>query len=346
MPIGAVDLFSGVGGLTRGLLNVGIFVRAGIDIDPACKYPYETNNNAVFVHEDISKVSPESVESFLDGFDLRLLAGCAPCQPFSPYGQTRQGQHKDWDLLNRFRDLVEAIQPELITMENVPQLEKHSIFDEFVSALRRLEYKVSYSVIEGPLYGIPQYRKRLVLFASKLGIVRIIPPTHDQNTCPKVRDVIAHLPPLRSGGVSAVDPLHRSSKLSEINLKRIQSSRPGGTWREWPPGLVAECHRQQSGKTYPGVYGRMEWDKPAPTITTQAYGFGNGRFGHPEQDRALSLREAALLQTFPEDYEFTGPDQPVVMKTLGRLIGNAVPVRLGEVVGLTLLDHVRDVYGR
>jgi DNA (cytosine-5)-methyltransferase 1 len=153
---------------------------------------------------------------------------------------------------------------------------------------------------------------------------------------------LLHLSPLAAGEVCPDDPLHRASELSPLNLRRIRHSRPGGTWREWPRELVAECHKVNSGKTYPSVYGRMEWDKPAPTITTQFFGFGNGRFGHPEQDRAISLREGALLQSFPKTYQFVKPGGEYCFKTIGRLIGNAVPVRLGEVVGRTIRRHLEE----
>jgi len=122
----------------------------------------------------------------------------------------------------------------------------------------------------------------------------------------------------------------------------MRASKPGGTWRDWPKNLVAECHKKQSGKTFPGVYARMQQDKPSPTMTGQCFGFGNGRFGHPQQDRAISLREAALLQTFPPTFKFVEDTQPVRMKSVGRMIGNAVPPRLGEVIGKSILQHLQD----
>ncbi len=155
-----------------------------------------------------------------------------------------------------------------------------------------------------------------------------------------VEDVVRDLPPLEHGEADPNDPLHRCSALSPLNMRRMKASVPGGTWRDWPPELVAECHRKSTGKTYPGVYARMKWDEPAPTMTTQFFGFGNGRFGHPEQDRAISLREGAIFQGFPEDYEFVPPGEPYHMKTLGRMIGNAVPVTLGEAIGRSLIEHV------
>ena len=158
----------------------------------------------------------------------------------------------------------------------------------------------------------------------------------------KVVDVIGKLPTLKAGEVDPNDPLHQSSSLSPLNLRRIRHSKPGGTWRDWPEELVAECHKKDSGKTYSGVYARMQWDKPAPTMTTQYFGFGNGRFGHPEQDRAISLREGAIFQGFPKDYKFVPPGAPVKKKELGRMIGNAVPVTLGEAIGRSLLRHVEE----
>jgi len=158
-----------------------------------------------------------------------------------------------------------------------------------------------------------------------------------------VRDAISHLPPIGAGEVCESDRMHQSSMLSPINLQRIRSSKPGGTWRDWQSGIVANCHKKSTGRTYPSVYGRMGWDKPAPTITTQFYGFGNGRFGHPEQNRAISLREGAILQSFPDDYAFARDDEPILKKSIGRLIGNAVPVKLGEAIGKSILYHIMDV---
>lgn len=157
-----------------------------------------------------------------------------------------------------------------------------------------------------------------------------------------VRQAIAHLPALAAGCCDPNDSLHTASSLSEINLYRIRASKPGGTWRDWDESLLAQCHRKQSGQTYPSVYGRMEWDAPSPTITTQCFGYGNGRFGHPEQDRAISLREAAILQTFPDDYCFLAPGEKTNFAKLGRLIGNAVPVRIGELVAQSLVSHLQN----
>ena len=277
-----------------------------------------------------------------DNSELKLLAGCAPCQPFSTY--SRKSGQKDttkWVLVSEFSRLVHEVKPELITMENVPQLINHKVFRNFLNQLEYDQYHLWYNTVECSRYGVPQTRKRLVLIASLLGEIKLLPPEALPITKPAtVREYIGSLAPIAAGSSDANDPLHKASSLSELNLRRIRASKPGGTWRDWPSELLAECHTKMSGKTYPSVYGRMEWDALAPTITTQCFGYGNGRFGHPAQNRAISLREAALLQTFPDNYQFVSSDSKVSFHTLGRLIGNAVPVRLGEVIGHTLQHHL------
>ncbi|MDS9590070.1 MULTISPECIES: DNA cytosine methyltransferase [Pseudomonas] len=337
--INAVDLFCGVGGLTHGLMRAGINVAAGVDLDVNCKFAFELNNASKFIAADISSLQGADIASYLKGGEYSLLAGCAPCQPFSTY--SRKGRNKkheqQWPLALEFARLVEELQPDFVTMENVPQLADHQVFLDFVALLKG--YSCWWGVVDCLQYGIPQTRKRLVLIASKLGGDYLqLTPTHAKPVT--VRDVIGHLPAINAGQADSSDPLHTASSLSPLNMRRIKASSPGGTWRDWPPELLATCHIKSSGSTYPSVYGRMEWDKPSPTITTQCFGFGNGRFGHPSQDRAISLREAAILQTFPEEYKFLPDDEKVRFNKLGRLIGNAVPVRLGEVIAETLFSHL------
>lgn len=337
----AVDLFCGAGGLTKGLERAGIDVRLGMDIDPACAYPYEANNRARFLLRPVEKVSAQEVLNAMDGAPFRLLAGCAPCQPFSTYSQGKADRpDRRWHLLRWFAYLIGRTMPELVTVENVPRLVQHEIFDEFVAQLTRWTFKVFYRTVNSADYGVPQKRQRLVLLASRLGPIELISPTHDPERYSTVRDAIGDLPPIKAGETHEDDPLHKASSLSAANEKRIKASRPGGSWRDWDEGLVAECHKKVSGKTYPSVYGRMSWDEPAPTVTTQFFGFGNGRFGHPEQDRAISLREGAILQSFPRNYKFARPDEPVSRESIARLIGNAVPVRLGQAIGKSVLRHV------
>ena len=343
MPIVAVDLFCGAGGLTRGLRSAGIEVRAGYDLDPSCKWPYEKNNKGSKFHEqDVALLTGDELNQKFGDAPVRLLAGCAPCQPFSSYSLGKTDESDDrWSMLTEFGRLVEETLPELITMENVPQLLKHEVFDQFVEVLRGHQYSVATKIVHCAEYGIPQDRKRLVLLASRLGVgieLRRRDPRRDRART--VRRAIGDMPPLKAGQSHKADPLHVSSQLSEKNMERMRQSVPGGSWRDWDKKLVADCHKSDTGKSFPSVYGRMEWDKPSPTITTQFFGFGNGRFGHPDQNRALSLREGAILQTFPKRYSFVSPKEQVEIKNVGRLIGNAVPVRLGKVIGESIIGHV------
>lgn len=337
-PIECIDLFCGVGGLTHGLASGGIRVTAGVDLDPECRVPYEGNNTAKFYEADVREMRGSQLSSLYDSNSMRLLAGCAPCQPFSTYSRKGRLGRQDgmWDLVRDFGRLIREVQPDLVTMENVPQLIHHPVFDHFRSDLDG--YHVSWQVVDCARYGVPQTRKRLVLLASRFGPIALIPPAA-QPKKQTVRHAISELRPLAAGEADPDDALHAACRLSPLNLRRIRASKPGGSWRDWDPALRAQCHSRISGQTYPSVYGRMEWDAPAPTITTQCFGFGNGRFGHPEQHRAITLREAAILQTFPQAYRFVSSGSAVRYSVMGRLIGNAVPVRMGEVIAESLLAH-------
>jgi DNA (cytosine-5)-methyltransferase 1 len=332
----AADLFCGAGGLTNGLAKAGIDVRIGVDIDPACEFPYTANNDSEFLLKSVVELSADDFD-LGDDHSLKLLAGCAPCQPFSSYHQKATTKDRRWNLLNHFGRLAEEIQPDLITMENVPNLAKQKVFHAFVNRLKKQGFNVSYEVIDCSEFGVPQTRRRLVLLASKLGPISLM--RNRKRKARTVKQAISEMPRLTAGQVHKGDPLHQASELSTLNLQRIQASTPGGTWRDWDEELVAPCHKRKTGKTYPGVYGRMSWSEPAPTITTQYFGFGNGRFGHPSQDRAISIREGAILQSFSKTYRFVKSGEPVYVKTIGRLIGNAVPVKLGEAIGKTLVAH-------
>ena len=342
MPsIKCVDLFCGAGGLTHGFFLEGLPVVAGIDIDPACSFPYEANNKAKFLERDVSKVTAAELNSLFGDAQIKVLAGCAPCQPFSTYAQRYElvdGRNGKWGLLYEFARLARDTRPDVITMENVPTVAKHLVFKDFVDELKSLGYKVWFEVVDSSQYGVPQTRRRMVLLASLHGEIKITEPSV---TKPKtVRQAIGKLRALSAGESAPRDKLHVSSTLTKKNLERIRVSKPGGTWRDWPKRLVANCHRSETGKTYSGVYARMEWDKPAPTMTTQCFGFGNGRFGHPEQDRAISLREAAIIQSFPRDYAFVPKNGEISFKVLGRLIGNAVPVELGRAIARSIKNHI------
>ncbi|MXZ03625.1 MAG: DNA cytosine methyltransferase [Chloroflexi bacterium] len=343
----AVDLFCGAGGLSFGLQRAGIRIAAGIDIDESCRYAFEENVNAPFHALDVGTVSADFVKSLFPEDCVTVLAGCAPCQPFSSYTNGRAGPEEQWQLLRKFGELIESIKPDVVTMENVARLQRHRVFQEFMDVLddNNYIYERSKTVVRCADYGVPQTRRRLVILASRFGKLELLPPTHLPTDHVSVEEAIRDLEPISAGGYSRRDRLHRSSRLNEKNLARIRHSRPGGTWQDWRDDLVAACHTTSRGRSYKSVYGRMRWDRPAPTITTQFNGFGNGRFGHPEQDRAISLREGALLQTFPESYRFIPDSEPVQFSPIARMIGNAVPPKLAEAIGKSILAHVKDIHG-
>lgn len=270
---------------------------------------------------------------------VRVLAGCAPFQPFSKYNGVDTSLSEKWWLLYSFQGIIEAVVPEIVVMENVTDVVRHKVYHIFVSHLRTIGYYVSENNVSCVDYGIPQKRKRQIVLCSRLGPIDLLPKTHE--TTVTVREAIGHLPQIETGDVDPTDPRQRAAKLSNVNPKRNRASVAGCTWRDWPEELRIGAHRKASGSTCASVYGRMGWDKPAPTMTTQCYGFGNGRFGHPEQDRAISLREAAIFQTYPEDYVFFDENNPRSFASVGRMIGNSVPVRLGEVIGQSIQQHVK-----
>ena len=337
--ISGVDLFCGAGGLTHGLRKAGIDIKVGVDVDPACEFPYESNNRSRFVCRDVSDLTGADIRRAWGKTKITLLAGCAPCQPFSTYSRAsrKAKPNSKWELVSEFARLIKESTPDLITMENVSQLTRHDVFEDFLGALS--DYDIWHSIVECSDYGVPQTRKRLVLLASRLGPIRL--SQRRLTRPPTVARSISCLPPLKAGEVDIYDSMHHACALSALNLKRIRASKPGGTWRDWPNELLAECHKRDRGETYPSVYGRMEWDSPAPTMTTQCFGYGNGRFGHPEQDRAITLREAAMLQTFPKSYRFLRKGEKAVFHVMGRLIGNAVPVELAKFIGREFVRHVK-----
>lgn len=363
MKATAVDLFCGAGGLTYGLERAGISVEAGIDVDPDSAYPYRQNTDATFKRTDVKPLAqdPERVARLFPwDSDLDVLAACAPCQPYSTLSHASDGDQRDhegWGLLNDVRRIVEYVEPDVVVTENVLQVRHDDVYEEFVETLEAMGYFVNSDENKNvycPEYGIPQNRKRWVLLASREGPLRLPDPEYtDESEYPTVRETIDHLPPIEAGAVHPDHELHRARELSDRNLERIRNMEPGGDWRLWEERglehLLAECHTRDSGRSYKAPYSRMVPDEPAPTVTTQFYNYGSGRFGHydTDQDRALSLLEGALLQTFPQDYEFYDEWEDVGVKNLGRLIGNAVPPKLAERVGDAILSHVdADVQAR
>lgn len=350
MRIEAIDLFCGAGGLTRGLIDAGIEVKAGFDIEESCRYAYEKNNEgAKFFHENIVNVKADDLKKLWSKGAIRLLAGCAPCQPFSTAASAAKKEKVEKEpgaadpryfLLNHFERLVKSTRPELVTMENVPRVRMHAPFQAFVGTLRAEGYEVWFDVVNCKELGVPQTRKRLVLMASRIGAV---PTAKDfpKSEVVTVRQALKDMAKLEAGQQDPNDRIHIARNLTPINMKRMRASKPGGNWLDWPEDLRVNCHTKESGESYRSVYSRMELDKPAPTMTTQFFNFGTGRFGHPTEDRTITPREAAIIQSFPADYKFIADDEKIYQMQLGKMIGNAVPPKLGYCIGKAFLSGVK-----
>ena len=334
----AVDLFCGIGGLTHGLHMAGVEVGAGYDVDPSCGYAYTANNgDAAFIAADIRNIAYKDLRPHFADADVTALVGCAPCQPFSAHTRRIRNTGTDCSLLLEFARLVAEGQPDIVSIENVPGLAKHEAFATFLNTLRSLDYRVVHGVLRCEDYGVPQTRRRLVLLGSRLGDIDLPAPNEGN---PTVADFIRDQPAIRAGEAHPNDPAHATMPLSALNQRRIRQSKQGGSWKDWDDDLVNACH---TSTYYPGPYGRMRWNGPAPTITTQFCYYSTGRFGHPQQHRAISLREGALLQTFPADYALVNDADPMVIHKVARHVGNAVPVKLAQAIGQAILgaENVR-----
>lgn len=340
--VDVVDLFCGIGGLTHGFVKAKFNVVAGIDFDKSCKYAYEKNNSTTFIHGDLTKYSAQEIDELFSENSIKVLAGCAPCQAFSTYQQGNLNNNK-WKLLYSFGKIIESIQPHIVTMENVPNLMKYKegkIFEDFLKVLENNNYTYTYQIVDSKDFGVPQRRKRLILLASKFGEIKLIKKTHYGKKIKTVRSTIGHLPAINAGEFLVNDIMHRARALSPLNLRRVKATSEGGGWKDWEDELILECHKKQTGKSYNSVYGRMNWDEVSPTLTTQCTGYGNGRFGHPEQDRAISLREAAILQSFPKRYRFVKSKKEFKPSIIEQHIGNAVPPRLGYIIAKSIKNHI------
>lgn len=349
----AIDFFCGGGGMTRGLIDAGINVIAGIDSNPSCLDTYEKNNCNQYYKCDICELTPEMlVKQFprLKNADNVLLVGCAPCQPFSVLRRDEYDEdgnaipHKAVNLLNEFGRFVKFIKPAHVMVENVPGLKGKGsdVLDNFKLMLVDEGYQWDEKILYAKEYGVPQNRRRYVLIASRIFSPSIPIATHgngpDLLPFSTVRDAIANYPAIAAGQCHETVPNHCCAKLSKLLMQRIQvTPHNGGSRTDWPDALVLNCHKTFKGHT--DVYGRMKWDEPSPTLTVKCFSLSNGRFGHPEQDRAISLREAAALQTFPDNYIFYGSVQEI-----GKQIGNAVPVLLAKVMGEYILkEHKKNI---
>lgn len=332
-PIG-IDFFCGCGGMTAGLIKAGVEVRLGIDLDPLCEDTYERNNGVPFLCADIHDLTYVQIEQALKNKRKQpvVFAACAPCQPFSKVRKTGAQRHREASLMLEFLRFVLHFRPEYVLSENVPQFmtseRGKQIISTVLKSLKEAGYSMDHRIVNAADFGVPQHRLRLVLLASRDHHSIQIPEGPTKDTPPTVREAIADFPALRAGERLAKPHNHWVAALSEDNLRRIRSvPKNGGDLRSVPDSLRPHS-RKRFGKygngSFYDVYGRMRWDAPAPTLTTRCNSYSNGRYGHPEQDRAISLREAAALQSFSGSYVFYVDS----IHDGARLIGNAVPVSL------------------
>lgn len=334
------DFFSGCGGSSAGFKSAGLEIVLGVDIDLDSSKTFLRNfKGASFIREDIREIEAKRLAPWLEQRIAPVLfCGCAPCQPFSRQNRTQSLIDPRRDLLGEFGRFVKYWLPDYVFIENVPGIQKVNIREgplaKFTRLLKKLGYFFDVKVVPALWYGVPQTRERLVLVACLNSEIEIPQASHGSKKKPfsTVRDWIYDLPILGAGSVDPFDPDHQAAALSHLNMQRIQATPEGGGRESWPSELCLECHKEHKGHT--DVYGRLSWDKPASGLTTRCISYSNGRFGHPEQDRAITVREAARLQTFPKKYKFYGS-----LASRAKQIGNAVPPKMAFCVGRALMDH-------
>lgn len=344
VDIDVYDFFSGCGGTSAGLRLAGLHPRVAVDFDPDSIETFRLNfPTAVPLLRDVTGLQTAELEHLFDRERRRpvLFCACAPCQPFSKQNRQKQADDARAPLLKHLRRFIERFRPELLFVENVPGLasadDPRSPLAELKLLLSDLNYFHDLKIVYAQDYGVPQARRRLLVVASQFGPIELPKPTHGSAEVPHptVRDAIGDLPAIRAGEVHPSMPDHVAADLSDINLLRIRTGTEGGNWRDWRPELRLTCHKALKSKGFTDVYGRMSWSRPAPPLTTRCISLSNGRFGHPEQDRAISVREAARLQSFDDNFLFVGSKT-----SMAKQIGNAVPVRLAKMIGDCFKQHV------
>jgi DNA (cytosine-5)-methyltransferase 1 len=356
--VAVFDFFCGCGGTSRGFQRAGMDIAFALDIDADAQNTFTRNfPDTIFCNKSISKVVDADLRPALDLHrdSLKLFCGCAPCQPFTKQNTEARKYDTRRSLLSQFGRVIEQHLPDFVFVENVPGLQKlpkhkRGPLPAFKELLERLKYKIDVGVVAAQDYGAPQLRRRFVLLASRHGEIKIPKASHGlaaANPFKTVRDAISDLPAIGAGVEYAVDDVlnHRTAALSKLNLQRIGITRHnGGGRKDWPEELWPNCYkRRPDGTIHEGhtdCYGRLWWDKPATGLTTRCISYSNGRFGHPEQDRAISLREAARLQGFDDDFEFTG-----TLNSMAKQVGNAVPVDLAHAMGANFIQHFQATYG-
>ena len=343
-----LDLFSGCGGVSRGFIDAGIEVRLGVDHLQDVKETYEKNNNAELHVCDIKSLKSSCIASKLNikNFEQLVISSCAPCQPFSLKNSKRVANGFDdpradlgFELIRIIKELDSInIKTSGVFIENVPDYSKSPVWNLIKCELLELGFSLACSVINCADYGVPQSRNRFIALGVRSHKYLVYPEhTHGKGRLPyrTVREAFVGLNKISAGDSCSLMPNHRARDLTEINRKRIISvPHDGGSRDSFPEDLVLECHKKCNG--HKDVYGRMKFDAPSPTITTRCVSITNGRYGHPVEDRAITVREAARLQTFPDNFIFHGSSLEVNAK----MVGNAVPVLIARIMGEHLIKSI------
>lgn len=329
----ALDLFSGSGAVTLGLKQAGFKVVGAVDLNPGACQTYRANHpDVMLIEDDIRKVSPEAFSSVIPG-NLDLLVVCAPCQPFSSQNRRRSPSDARNDLVKTAIPFIERFSPSIVFLENVPGLESTDVFGGFKNWLEGDGYRVSKPMrIDAAELGVPQRRTRMILVAAKgVSLARAIDIAKSGKKT--VKETIGDLPPPPIGRPpEGNDPLHFARKHSALNILRLQHIPEDGGGREsLPLHLQLACHRRSKKSSFSDTYGRMRWGDVSPTLTTGCTDITRGRFAHPQEHRAITLREAARLQSFPDHYMFKGNAAQVSTQ-----IGNAVPPAMMRAIGISL----------
>ena len=327
--------------MTTGLKRAGFHVVGAVEIEPGAASTFQVNHpdTRLFV-QDIRHVTGQDLLVLSPTKTIDLLAGCPPCQGFTSLTAKYHRDDPRNILVNEMMRLVEEVTPRAVMMENVPGLAQRGkhLLEPIIGKLKKLGYQVNLDILQAADYGVPQMRRRLVLLAGFGFSISMPVPTHSngQDGLPRwktVRDAISHFPaPItfsEAKRIGKIPPLdwHLVRDLSPQNVARLKAARPGQNWKTIPERLRPPCH-QGSYRGFPNVYGRMEWDKASPTITGGCTTLSRGRYGHPEENRTISVREAATLQTFPEDYIF----DTFYIDSVCNIIGNALPCVFAEQV--------------
>lgn len=347
-----IDLFSGCGGSAQGFADAGFDIRVAVDINKQASETFKINFPSAYIFDrDISLISSEALlkaSGAKSGKEIVIIA-CPPCQGFSSARRSSERENDPRNnLIFEFLRIIEDVRPFAFVLENVPGLVTSIGKPLFMQIIGKLENELEYNTVQDIVntadYGVPQRRKRFVLIGTNNPNINLSFPEKtnanpsDPGSLPawnNVREAIKDLPRIKAGERHPEDYLHVSAKLEEINLKRIRKTpHDGGDRSSWPEDLILTCHKSTAG--HKDVYGRMKWDYPSPTMTGGCGMISKGRFGHPEQDRAISLREAARLQTFPDSFKFVGNFGQIAQQ-----IGNAVPPLLAKRIAVSLLSDMK-----